>query len=75
MVLGHGMSSCRRDNQGSADVVYVVDDPLLQDFLPRPYTSALTKLAKEAKPKIVLAAALRKAERLCRLLQRDWMQD
>ncbi len=58
VILGHGMEqSAEGIIQRGADVVYVVDDPALRHFLPRAYTAALTRLAKEAKPEIVLAAA------------------
>lgn len=58
VILGHGMEqSAEEIIQRGADVVYVVDDPALRHFLPRPYAAALTRLAKEAKPEIVLAAA------------------
>lgn len=58
VVLGHKMERFAEGIiQRGADVVYIVDDPLLQTFLPKPYASALTGLAKEAKPEIVLAAA------------------
>ena len=58
VILGHGMEqSAEEIIQRGADVVYVVDDPALRHFLPRPYAAALTGLAKEAKPEIVLAAA------------------
>ena len=43
--------------QRGADVVYIVDDPSLRYFLPRPFTSALTRLTREEKPEIILAAA------------------
>jgi electron transfer flavoprotein alpha subunit len=58
VILGHGMEQFAEGIiQRGADVVYVVDDPALRHFLPRPYAVALTGLAKEAKPEIVLAAA------------------
>jgi electron transfer flavoprotein alpha subunit len=58
VILGHGMEQFAEGIiQRGADVVYVVDDPALRHFLPRAYTAALTRLAKEAKPEIVLAAA------------------
>jgi electron transfer flavoprotein alpha subunit len=58
VILGHGMEQFAEGIiQRGADVVYVVDDPALRYFLPRAYTAALTRLAKEAKPEIVLAAA------------------
>lgn len=58
VILGHEMEQFAEGMiQRGADVVYVVDDPALKHFLPRPYATALTRLAKEAKPEIVLSAA------------------
>ena len=57
-ILGHGMErSTEEIIQRGADVVYVVDDLSLRHFLPRPYAAALTRLARETKPEIILAAA------------------
>ena len=40
-----------------ADEVYVVEHDLLKDFRPRPYAKALTQLAREVKPAVILAGA------------------
>ncbi len=40
-----------------ADKVYAVEHDLLKDFRPRPYAKALTQLAREAKPAVLLAGA------------------
>jgi len=40
-----------------SDVVYVVDDPVLEEFLDEPYSEVLAWLIKEEKPEIVLIGA------------------
>jgi electron transfer flavoprotein alpha subunit len=40
-----------------ADEVYVVEHDFLKDFRPRPYAKALTQLAREVKPAVILAGA------------------
>lgn len=40
-----------------ADKVYLLEHPLLQEFLEEPYTAALTELAKQYQPEIILAGA------------------
>ncbi|HXL03793.1 MAG TPA: electron transfer flavoprotein subunit alpha/FixB family protein [Bacillota bacterium] len=58
VVLGHEIERFAEGIiQRGADIVYIVDNPALRHFLPRPYAAALTRLAKEAKPEIILAAA------------------
>ncbi len=40
-----------------SDIVYVVDDPVLQEFLDEPYSSVLSWLIEKEKPEIVLIGA------------------
>ena len=40
-----------------AEKVYIVDDGLLENFLPEPYTFVLTELIKKHKPTMVIASA------------------
>ncbi len=40
-----------------ADNVYLVEDPMLKDFLDEPYTEVLCYLIKEKKPEIILMGA------------------
>jgi electron transfer flavoprotein alpha subunit len=42
---------------GGAQQVYLVENPLLQDFLEEPYAAALTELAQKRRPEIILAGA------------------
>jgi len=39
------------------DKVYIVDNPLLKEFLPEPYSKALLDLIKKEKPEIILAGS------------------
>ena len=58
VVLGCGMERFAEEIiQRGADIVYIVDNPMLRRFLPRPYSTVLARLMKEVKPEIVLAAA------------------
>ncbi len=58
VLLGHEMEQYAEGIiQRGADVVYIVDDPSLKYFLPGPFTSTLTRLTREARPEIILAAA------------------
>ncbi|MEM4536331.1 MAG: electron transfer flavoprotein subunit alpha, partial [Nitrososphaerota archaeon] len=42
-----------------ADVVYIVEDPLLEDYSTIPYSEALSRLVKKYKPNIMLYPATR----------------
>lgn len=58
VTLGCNIGRCATEViQRGADVVYLIDDPGLMHFLPRPYSNALVRLVKETAPEIVLAAA------------------
>ncbi|NLS45155.1 MAG: electron transfer flavoprotein subunit alpha/FixB family protein [Firmicutes bacterium] len=58
VILGYGMEQFAEEIiQRGADIVYIVDNPTLKNFLPLLYTRVLTKLTQEVKPGIVLAAA------------------
>ncbi|MBN1232775.1 MAG: electron transfer flavoprotein subunit alpha [Candidatus Coatesbacteria bacterium] len=39
------------------DSIYVIDDPLLEEFQDEPYAECLEKIVKELKPSIILAGA------------------
>ncbi|MDD3478249.1 MAG: electron transfer flavoprotein subunit alpha/FixB family protein [Candidatus Izemoplasmatales bacterium] len=43
--------------QHGADIVYVCDDPLLQEYVNEPYTKALTSVIRFSQPQIVLIGA------------------
>jgi len=47
-----------------ADKVYVVDDPLFKDLHAEPYVSALTNLAKQYKPDILLIGSTKRGKEI-----------
>jgi electron transfer flavoprotein alpha subunit len=58
VLAGSGVKSKAQDLIAhGADVVYVADDPALQDFNDDSYAAVLTSLAQEHKPEIILAGA------------------
>ncbi|MFH0839215.1 MAG: FAD-binding protein [Candidatus Omnitrophota bacterium] len=58
VLLGDKVSSLADELIGrGADKVYVIDSPLLKNYLDEPYTSALVNLIKEYKPEILLCGA------------------
>ncbi len=58
VLLGHQVKSLAQELiYYGADIVYVVDDPVLKEFLDEPYAEVLSWLIKEEKPEIVLMGA------------------
>jgi len=58
VVIGHKMSACALEAvYHGADLVYVVDEPLLSDFMSKPYTKALMLVTQAVNPEIVLIGA------------------
>jgi electron transfer flavoprotein alpha subunit len=58
VLLGHGMRSAAADLVAyGADKVFYMDSPAFEKFADEPYAQALTTLAKEHKPSIILAGA------------------
>lgn len=58
VLLGHKIKDLAKEliYYGS-DIVYIVDDPVLEEFLDEPYAEVLSWLIKEKKPEIVLMGA------------------
>ena len=55
VVLGHNLKDKVAEFFGyGANKVYLVDNPLLEKPLAEPYVSALTNLARQYKPDIIL---------------------
>ncbi len=55
VLVGSGVAGLAQEAIASgADRVYVVDDPLLKDYRTDSYVAAMEKVAKEAKPEIIL---------------------
>lgn len=58
VVIGHRLEASGREIvERGADVVYLVDDPSLEWFIPRRYSAELAALIGQIRPEIVLAAA------------------
>ncbi len=58
VVIGHRLEAHGREIvERGADVVYLVDDPSLEWFIPRRYSGELVALIGEIRPDVVLAAA------------------
>ncbi len=58
VALGHGVLSAAPElGQYGVEKVYVVDQPLLQDYLAELYTPAAAGIIQTLQPKVVLAAA------------------
>lgn len=59
VLLGHNLADTEIQEliYRGADQVYVVNDPMLEHFLPEPYQQVLTFLIKQFTPEIIIAAA------------------
>ena len=58
VVIGHKINACALETvYHGADRVYVVDEPLLADFMSKPYTKALMLVTQAVNPEIVLIGA------------------
>lgn len=57
VMLGEEIANLEDLNKRGADKVFFIQDSSLKNFLPKPYANAVTELAKEEKPEIVVAAA------------------
>jgi len=57
IMLGKEINDLDDLTKRGADKVFFIQDSSLENFLPRPYTNAITKLAREEKPEIIVASA------------------
>jgi electron transfer flavoprotein alpha subunit len=65
ILLGHNVKDKADELFGyGANKVYLIDNPLLEKPLADPYVSALTNLAKQYKPDILLVGSTRKGKEL-----------
>ncbi len=65
ILLGHNVKDKADELFGyGANKVYLIDNPLLEKPLAEPYVSALTNLAKQYKPDILLVGSTRKGKEL-----------
>lgn len=55
LVLGHGVEGIAQEAfHFGAEEVFLADDPVLADFRPEAYATALSKLAAEHKPEVII---------------------
>jgi len=65
VLLGHDVGGQGNEFIGyGASKVYVVDNPLLEKLQPEPYVSALTSLAKQYKPEILLVGSTKRGKEI-----------
>lgn len=65
VLLGHEVEDQAEELMGhGASKVYLVDDPLLKTTSAEPYVSALTNLAEQYKPEIVLVGSTKRGKEL-----------
>jgi len=66
VLIGHNIEDERGKEliKCGADKVYVVDNPLLEQFNVEPYTDVLSKLASDYKPEIILIGATKRGKEL-----------
>ncbi len=58
LLLGAGVKTVAEDAIAyGCDEIYMIDDPLLKQYLPKVYGRALTRLCEKVKPEIVLLGA------------------
>ncbi|MBC7286912.1 MAG: electron transfer flavoprotein subunit alpha [Armatimonadetes bacterium] len=58
VLLGHGVEHLAQEaGYYGADVVYLIDDPILHDYRTIPYTMGIVKLVRKYKPEIMLMGA------------------
>lgn len=58
VLIGHNVENLSKDLISfGADIVYVVDNPLLSNYTTEGYAKAISELAKEYKPEVILYGA------------------
>ena len=57
VILGDEIENLQEIISRGADKVFFIQDPIFKNFLPQPYSNAMTKLVNEEKPEIIIAGA------------------
>jgi len=57
VILGDEIENLQEIISRGADKVFFIQDPIFKNFLPQPYSNAITKLVNEEKPEIIIAGA------------------
>jgi electron transfer flavoprotein alpha subunit len=72
LVIGHQVEQLAElAGQYGADEVLLVDDPILADYRPEPYTSSIAKLVVDAKPEAILFPTTSRGRELAGMLAMD----
>ncbi|GMA97587.1 electron transfer flavoprotein subunit alpha/FixB family protein [Pelosinus sp. IPA-1] len=57
ILLGDEIENLEEVILRGADKVFFIQDPIFKNFLPQPYSNAITRLVKEEKPEVIIAGA------------------
>lgn len=57
VLLGDEIQNMQEVILRGADKVFFIQDPIFKNFLPQPYSNAITRLVNEEKPEIIIAGA------------------
>lgn len=57
VLLGDEIENMNEVIERGADKVFFIQDPIFKNFLPQPYSNAITRLVHEEKPEIIIAGA------------------
>lgn len=57
VLLGDQIENMEEVILRGADKVFFIQDPIFKNFLPQPYSNAITRLVNEEKPEIIIAGA------------------
>ncbi len=57
VLLGDEIENMQEVILRGADKVFFIQDPVFKNFLPQPYSNAITRLVSEEKPEIIIAGA------------------
>lgn len=57
VLLGDEIENMEEVILRGADKVFFIQDPVFKNFLPQPYSNAITRLVNEEKPEIIIAGA------------------
>lgn len=72
VLLGQGLDQLAQEAfQAGADEVLVGDDPVLADFRPEPYSTVLSRQAKESQPQVLLFPATSRGRELAAMAAID----
>jgi electron transfer flavoprotein alpha subunit len=72
VILGQGLDQLAQEAfQAGADEVLVGDDPVLKDYRPEPYSTVLSRQAKESQPQVLLFPTTSRGRELAAMVAID----